>query len=205
MPRWPNLSKEKKYGSLGFTRIVGLDEAGRGPLAGPVVAAAAWLPAGFRNFGLRDSKLTGEKERERLFALIGRSGIVFSVGIVNQRDIDRINIYEASQLAMRKAVARLPFVPDMLLVDGMRLKGVPMEQERVVKGDLKVLSIAAASVVAKVVRDRIMARLHEALPQYNFARHKGYPTAEHVRLLEKHGVSYVHRRSYAPVARLLGN
>jgi len=203
MGHWPNLTREKKYCTAGCCRIVGLDEAGRGPLAGPVVAAAAWLPAGFRNFGIKDSKLLSEAERERLFALFGKSGIVFSVAIVNHRDIDRINIYEASQLAMRKAVKRLPFEPDMLLVDGMKLKGVSTAQERIVKGDRKVLSIAAASIAAKVTRDRIMRRIHEALPQYGFAKHKGYPTAEHVRLLKKHGVSYFHRRTFGPVRKIV--
>jgi len=200
----PGLSWENKYASLGFTKIVGLDEAGRGPLAGPVVAAAAFLPPNFRNFGIKDSKLLTEKERERLFDLFEKSGIVWAVGIVNHRDIDRINILEASHLAMRKAIGRLPFQPDVLLVDGMRLKGVKTQQERIVKGDRKVLSIAAASVAAKVTRDRIMRIFHEAVPQYNFTKHKGYCTREHVRLLKKHGACWCHRNSFEPVASLVG-
>lgn len=200
---FPTCLYERKYLAQGFKVIAGVDEAGRGPLAGPVVAAAAILPEGFRNFGLRDSKLLPEDVRDELYEKILESGILFGIGIVNHRVIDRINIYQATQLAMRKAISRLSRKPQVLLVDGMKLSGVGMVQEKVVKGDRKVLSIAAASVIAKVTRDRIMQKFDLIYPGYGLAKHKGYPTKSHCTCIRKNGLLPIHRKTYGPVLRVL--
>jgi ribonuclease HII len=200
---FPTFQYEQKFLDQGFALIAGVDEAGRGPLAGPVVAAAAILPEGFRNFGLRDSKLLSESMRDQLYSEILVSGILFGVGIVNHRVIDRINIYHATQLAMRKAISRLPIKPEVLLVDGMKISGVGMVQEKVVQGDRKVLSIAAASVIAKVTRDRIMRKFDLIYPGYGLAKHKGYPTKSHCECIGKMGLLPIHRRTFGPVLRVL--
>lgn len=197
----PDLSYEDRYRHLGT--VAGIDEAGRGPLAGPVVAAAAVLPPGFINFGITDSKLLSEKKREEFYSRIMEEGIITAVGIVNHQVIDQINILQATHLAMRKALSRLPVDVHILLIDGLKLPGVKQKQEKVIKGDQKVLSISVASIVAKVTRDRIMKCFDEIYPGYGFASHKGYPTKSHREAIKKLGVTSVHRRTFGPVAECL--
>jgi ribonuclease HII len=179
-----------------------VDEAGRGPLAGPVVAAAVILsqPLPECLTGLNDSKQLTESQRERFFAaLTEQLGIPFGVGIVTHEVIDEINIAQATHRAMRQALDALPVRPDHVLVDGRAVPQLPFPQTAIVSGDALSYSIAAASVIAKVTRDRMMCDLHEQFPQYNFAQHKGYGTAEHLALLQRHGPCPIHRRTFEPV------
>jgi ribonuclease HII len=183
--------------------VAGLDEAGRGPWAGPVVAAAVVLPrtAGF--VGLNDSKQVSEAERERLYAEIRARAVAVGIGLASEREIDRTNILEATRLAMQRAVRAMVPVPDFLLIDAVTLPGLTLPQRAVIKGDALCLSIAAASIIAKVTRDRLMADYHRAYPHYNFLAHKGYGTAEHLRLLKQHGPCAIHRLSFRPVQECL--
>ena len=183
----------------GFRRVAGVDEAGRGPLAGPVVAAAVILPRRCRLEGLRDSKLLSERQREHLYARLLTAAVDIGVGVVDAEVIDALNILEATRLAMVQAVHHLIPAPDYLLLDAIVLPGVAAEQRAVIKGDRLCRSIAAASIVAKVLRDRLMVRAHVRYPQYGFLAHKGYGTAEHLRQLERYGPCELHRRSFAPV------
>ena len=183
----------------GFRRVAGVDEAGRGPLAGPVVAAAVILPRRCRLEGLRDSKLLSERQREHLYAQLLTAAVDIGVGVVDAEVIDALNILEATRLAMVQAVRHLTPSPDYLLLDAVVLPGVAAEQRAVIKGDRLCRSIAAASIVAKVLRDRLMARAHVRYPQYGFLAHKGYGTAEHLRQLQRYGPCALHRRSFAPV------
>lgn len=185
--------------SRGYRHIAGLDEAGRGPLAGPVVAAAVLLPRRCRLPGLNDSKQIVESDRVRLFAEIVRRATGVGIGAATEAEIDRLNILQASRLAMRRALMALPVRPDFLLLDAVTLSGLSIPQRPIIKGDGLSSSIAAASIVAKVTRDRLMVEYHRWYPQYNFAEHKGYGTPEHLRLLREHGPCAIHRRSFAPV------
>lgn len=187
----------------GYRHIAGLDEAGRGPLAGPVVAAAVILPRRCNLRGLNDSKQVGESERVRLFAEIVRRAIGIGIGASAEREIDRLNILQATRLAMWRALQALPLQPDFLLLDAVTLSGLPIPQRSIIKGDELSRSIAAASIVAKVTRDRLMVEYHRWYPQYKFADHKGYGTPEHLRLLQEHGPCSIHRCSYAPVQLFL--
>jgi ribonuclease HII len=187
----------------GYSLIAGLDEAGRGPLAGPVVAAAVMLPEGLLIPGVNDSKQVPEPERERLFEVIRQQAVSYGIGIVDERTIDDVNIYQATIIAMEKAVACLNPRPDYLLLDAITLPRVSIPQKPIIKGDCRSNSIAAASILAKVTRDRLMLELHEKYPQYHFHKHKGYCTKEHLSLLREHGPCDAHRRSFAPVAELL--
>lgn len=187
----------------GYRRIAGLDEAGRGPLAGPVVAAAVILPRRCMLAGLDDSKQIDESDRVRLFAEIVRRAIGIGIGSANEAEIDRFNILEATRLAMRRALQALPLVPDFLLLDALTLPGLSVRQRPIIKGDGLSCSIAAASIIAKVTRDRLMIEYHRWYPQYNFAEHKGYSTPQHLRLLREHGPCAIHRCTYAPVQHLL--
>lgn len=181
----------------GFTCIAGVDEAGRGPLAGPVVAAAVAFPEGYRNDRIKDSKKLSPKKRETLFFTITAEADSYAVGIASHIEVDLYNIHQASLLAMGRAVRLLEKPPDCLLVDGrFTIPGLNIEQVPVKSGDESVLSIAAASVVAKVTRDVIMERYHDDFPQYNFAGHKGYPTREHLLAIEKHGPCLIHRKTF---------
>lgn len=186
----------------GFRIIAGTDEAGRGPLAGPVVAACVILPDDFRIPGINDSKMISEKKRDELFIQIMNSAYV-GVGIIPEAIIDEINIYQASRLAMKTAFHRLPILPEFLLIDGKMKLDVPCKSKSIVKGDRKSASIAAASIIAKVTRDRLMRHYHEQFPEYEFDRHKGYPTALHRKLLKIHGPSPIHRESFGPVKDLM--
>jgi len=170
-----------------------------GPLAGPVVAAAVVLLPGVRLRGLRDSKKLSRSERERLAREVRSASAGAAIGVASPREIDRINIYQAGLLAMRRAVAKLVPPPDLLLIDARRLADLPIAQRSIVKGDASVGSIAAASIVAKVERDRRMLELARRYPGYGFERHKGYPTEDHLRALAERGPTPSHRRSFAPV------
>jgi ribonuclease HII len=187
----------------GFTNIAGLDEAGRGPLAGPVVAAAVVLPQGLLIPGVNDSKKVPEPERERLFDVIRQQAVCFGIGIVDERTIDDVNIFQATIIAMKRALAKLAPQPDYLLLDAITLPGIPIPQKPIIKGDCRSHSIAAASILAKVTRDRLMLELHEKYPRYNFHKHKGYATREHISLLYEHGPCCAHRKSFSPVSEML--
>lgn len=180
--------------------VAGVDEAGRGPLAGPVVAAAVILDEEQPIAGLADSKKLSAAQRERLFDEIRAKALCCSVAQASVAEIDRINILQATLLAMRRAVDGLRLKPAKVLVDGNRLPTLDVLAEAIVKGDDKVPSISAASILAKVTRDRLLLALHEQYPQYGFAAHKGYGTAVHLRALQEHGALPEHRRSFAPVA-----
>ena len=183
--------------------VAGVDEAGRGPLAGPVVAAAVILDDQQPIVGLADSKALTAARRERLFDEIRAKALCCSVAEASVEEIDRLNILQATLLAMRRAVQGLRLKPTLALVDGNRLPRLDMPAEAIVKGDARVAAISAASILAKVTRDRWCAELHAQYPQYGFAGHKGYGTAEHLAALQAHGACPQHRRSFAPVARAL--
>ncbi|MGL5163333.1 MAG: ribonuclease HII [Plesiomonas shigelloides] len=184
--------------------IAGVDEVGRGPLVGAVVTAAVILDPARPIVGLADSKKLSEKKRLALFEEIKEKALAWSLGRAEPHEIDELNILHATMLAMQRAVAGLPITPEFVLIDGNRCPALPMPAQAVVKGDSKVAEISAASILAKVTRDREMAELDAQYPQYGFAKHKGYPTADHLRLLAEHGAIAEHRRSFAPVKRALG-
>lgn len=196
---------ETKMHARGYHALCGVDEVGRGPLAGPVVAAALILPVDAIIHGLDDSKKLSPLRREDVFEQIVHLGLICAVGIIDHETIDRVNIHKASLMAMRKAVMDLKAAPDIVLVDGnAAIPGISQPQYTIVGGDRHCRSIAAASVVAKVTRDRIMDRYEALFPSFSFATHKGYPTAAHRRELKEHGPCEIHRRSYRPVAEALG-
>ena len=189
-------SLEKSLIPSGVTIVCGLDEAGRGPLAGPVYAGAVILPEGYCPEGLNDSKKLSEKKRDELFQVITENAVSWSFGIATPEEIDEINILNASMLAMRRAVEGLSVAPEFLLVDGNITRGFSQPAVAVVHGDARSPSIAAASIIAKVLRDREMEDLAKQYPQYGFDRHKGYPTAAHYRAIEEFGVLPIHRKSF---------
>ncbi len=182
--------------SKGYTAICGVDEAGRGPLAGPVFAAAVILPENCVIEGLNDSKKLTEKKREALFDVIKEKAVSYCIASVDEKVIDEINILQATYLAMKKAVEGLDVPADYALIDGNRMPPIEIDGETVVKGDAKSPSIAAASILAKVSRDRFMLELDEKYPQYKFSQHKGYGTKLHYEMLTEHGVSDCHRMSF---------
>lgn len=190
------------YGA-GYARVAGVDEAGRGPLAGPVVAAAVILPPYRRFSAIRDSKLVPAAERETLYRQIRKHALAIGIAACPARVIDRVNILEATRLAMARAVARLKPPPDAVLVDGWRLPALQVDQWPIVDGDRDSVSIAAASLVAKVIRDAIMRRLERLYPGYGFANHKGYGTREHLACIARLGVTPAHRYSFEPVRQAL--
>ena len=197
----PNYSVESQFSGP----VCGVDEAGRGPLAGPVVAAAVILPPESLPNGLNDSKVLSLARRELLLnEMIARDDIFVSLGIAEPEEIDRLNILHASMIAMRRAVTGLPMRPEMALIDGNRLPpDMPCPAQAIVKGDAKSLSIAAASIAAKVIRDRLMVEADQRFPGYGLAGHKGYPTKAHKAALQELGASPIHRRSFKPVADAL--
>ncbi len=174
----------------------GIDEAGRGPIAGPVVAAAAILPENFNLTGVDDSKKVSPVRREKLFESFSRNGVEYAVGMADAREIDEINILCATIKAMERAVAALRTSPGFLLIDGNKETHLSIKQRPIIGGDSKCMSIAVASIVAKVTRDRMMKELHKNYPAYNFSKHKGYPTAEHRNLIERYGLCPEHRKSF---------
>lgn len=198
----PDFTIETQLAADGHTVIAGVDEAGRGPLAGPVVAAAAILPNGFEAPGLDDSKKLSHKKREALYQCItaADSGVVWASARVEPREIDEINILRATYQAMARAALALGAEPDIAIIDGKPVKGFPYPHLAVVKGDSKSLSVAAASIIAKVERDRIMVAYADEFPQYSFERHKGYGTIIHLAALAEYGPCPIHRHSFAPVA-----
>jgi ribonuclease HII len=187
----------------GHRLLAGLDEAGRGPLAGPVVAAAVILPAGRRYDGLTDSKLLRPAQREHWFDRIREEAVAYAVASVSEQDIDRVNILVASRMAMENALLGLSVVPGYLLIDGIVPLQTALPQKCIKQGDRKSLSIAAASVLAKVTRDRLMDGFHERYPQYNFRRNKGYGTREHLEALRLNGCCPLHRRTFRGVREVI--
>lgn len=192
----PSFEYEEKHYKEGFSAVCGCDEAGRGPLCGPVVAAAVILPRGLVIEGLDDSKKLTEKKREKLFDIIKERAVAYAIAEASPAEIDEINILNASMLAMRRAVEALSVKADFALIDGNTSRGFEIPTETVVKGDSKSYSIAAASILAKVTRDRACEELDAAYPEYNIAKHKGYPTKEHMEAVKKYGPSPIHRRTF---------
>ena len=196
------LRHERKAHADGFKVIAGVDEVGRGPLAGPVVASAVILPAGFASAEINDSKLLSDARRRKLLPFIIAAADV-GIGVVSVEQIDRINILRANELAIKFAIEDLDGVPDVVLIDGKPARGLNVRQRAIVKGDRLSLSIAAASIVAKVTRDQMMLEFDRKYPHYEFAKNKGYGTLEHMASIKEFGVSPIHRRSFAPVAERL--
>ena len=192
----PSYEYEKAAIDSGFTVVCGIDEAGRGPLAGPVFAAAVVLPLDCEIEGLNDSKKLTEKKREALFDVIIEKAVAYSVASSSEKEIDEINILQATFLAMRRAYEGLGIVPDMALIDGNKKPGLPCTEETVVKGDAKSMSIAAASILAKVSRDRYMLEMAKLYPEYQFEKHKGYGTALHYEKIREFGPSEIHRMPF---------
>lgn len=192
----PDYSYEAIALENGYTVVAGTDEAGRGPLAGPVCAAAVILPQGLIIEGLNDSKKISEKKREKLYDVILENAISYGIAFATHEEIDEINILNASQLAMRRAVAMLTPQPDLVLVDGNIARNFPMDAQPIVKGDSLSMSIAAASILAKVTRDRYCEEMDRAYPEYHFAAHKGYPTKEHMDLVRALGPCPIHRKTF---------
>ena len=187
----------------GYRCVAGLDEAGRGPLAGPVVAAAVILPTRCRLVGVDDSKQVSGSERARLYEVIVERARAVGVGVATEQEIDCLNILEATRLAMHRALASLALPPDCLLIDALALSNLSIPSRSIIKGDILSISIAAASIVAKVTRDRMMVAYHLVYPDYNFLSHKGYGTEEHLQRLAQYGPCAIHRRTFAPVAQCL--
>ncbi len=203
LPTQPMDYFEKMYYRRGYRRIAGVDEVGRGPLAGPVVAAAVVLPKDGIQEKLFDSKKIPSKKREQLYQTIFAEAEGIGIGIIGQEEIDHLNILEATLKAMALAIGKLSTPPDFILIDGTQGLRLPIPQKPIRKGDQLCNSIAAASIIAKVTRDRMMMECHQKYPQYNFARHKGYGTKEHQRAIEKFGVCELHRKSFRGVKEYL--
>lgn len=199
----PDMAEEQSAHTEGFTRVCGIDEAGRGPLAGPVVAAAVILPEGFTLPGLNNSKKLTAKKREALYeALIKDDSVQKSIAQATVEEIDELNILKATHLAMRRAAEGLAGGVDFCLIDGLPVPGFPIPSRSIVKGDARCLSIAAASILAKVWRDHYMQELHRQFPEYGFDRHAGYGTKAHMQAIREHGATIHHRRTFAPVTQL---
>ena len=202
---YPSLTEERKLWRAGFVRVAGLDEAGRGALAGPVVAGAVILPVNSKQEGLwaevQDSKLLSPARREALAARIQAQAAAWSLGEASAAEIDASGIAPATRLAMRRAVQALSPPPDHLLIDWVQLKSLNLPQQSFTKGDLRIVSIAAASILAKVHRDRLLCHLHENYPAYGFHSHKGYAVPSHLAAIERFGPCPAHRRSFAPIRR----
>ena len=195
------LDKEREFYSDSVQYIVGVDEAGRGPLAGPVCAAAVLFPKDFECEEINDSKQLTAKKREDLFRFVEEHALGFGIAMVSASDIDRLNIYEATKVAMMHAISEIRHPADLILTDAMPLKGLPAPVIPIIKGDAKCLNIAAASILAKVTRDRYMVQLEQTYPMFSFSKHKGYGTKAHMDELSEHGpIEGVHRKSFAPVA-----
>ena len=196
------LSYEKELYKQGFTLIAGVDEVGRGPLAGPVVAAAVILPQNCKIKGLNDSKKIPKKKHLEIFQAVQDQALSIGIGIMDNHVIDKVNIYEATKLAMKEAVSQLEPQPEHLLIDAMKLE-LPISQTSIIKGDANSLSIAAASIVAKVARDKIMANYDQEFPGYDFGQNAGYGTAKHLEGIDKHGITPIHRTSFEPIKTIV--
>ncbi len=204
----PNLKEEKILWRAGFKYVAGLDEVGRGPLAGPVVAACVMLNDKSKTLkcfkGINDSKKLSEKKREDFYKILTDcKNVKWGIGIVSEKVIDKINILEATKMAMQLAIKDLGFNADFLLLDGNFKIKSDVPQKSIIKGDQRVISISAASIIAKVTRDKIMEKYDKKYPQYGFGRHKGYPTEFHIKMLQKYGACPIHRKSFRPVTELL--
>lgn len=193
---------ERKYRKQGFHLIAGIDEVGRGPLAGPVVAAAVILPEDFYLPGIDDSKKVSEKKREEYAKIIEKQAISISISMIDPSEIDVINIYEATKKAMLLSIAKLAPKPDFLLIDAMKLE-TPFPTESIIKGDAKSVTIAAASIVAKVTRDRLMKKMGSIYPGYLFEQNMGYGTKDHLDAIENYGITPLHRKSFAPIKEMI--
>ena len=191
---------ENELYDKGINYIAGVDEVGRGPLIGPVVTACVILPRDFKCDGLTDSKKLSEKKREEYFDYIMEHALSVSVGMMSEKVIDEVNIYEATKLAMYEAINNSKIRPEHVLIDAMKLENLDMPSTSIIKGDAKSISIAAASVIAKVTRDRMMVELDLKYPMYGFKKHKGYPTKQHVEAIEKYGILDNHRKTFKPVS-----
>ena len=204
-----NLDKEQELFQNGYRFIGGVDEAGRGPLAGPVVAACVVVDKTFVISGpelelVRDSKKLSAKQREKIFAVIKSQATAVAIGVVDHKMIDKINILQATFSAMKKAIDQMAIAPDYILVDGgLKIPQLKFPQEAIKEGDAKIFCIAAASIIAKVSRDYLMAELDKKYPDYNFAQHKGYGTKLHLAKILEHGPSPVHRRSFSPIKEMV--
>ena len=192
------LQYEKELYEKGIELIAGVDEVGRGPLIGPVVAAAVILPKNYKLDGLNDSKKLSEKKRDEFYKIINRDALSIGVGIIDEKVIDEVNIYEATKLAMKDAINSLNIKPSHVLIDAMPLE-IDTPTTSIIKGDAKSLSIAAASVIAKVTRDKMMYELDNKYPMYGFGSHKGYPTKKHLEALKEYGLIEGYRKTYAPI------
>ena len=197
------LKYERDLYKNNITLIAGVDEAGRGPLCGPVVAAAVILPKNYELEGLNDSKQLSEKKREEYFEILHKKALAIGVGIVSPQEIDEINILEASRKAMYIALENLNIKPEYILSDAMSLNDIDIPSRPIIHGDALSLSIAAASVIAKVTRDHIMYEMDKKYPEYNLKKHKGYPTKEHLELIKKYGIMEEYRMSYKPVQKVV--
>ncbi len=193
---------ERELIKKGITLIGGIDEVGRGPLVGPVVAACVILPLNYELEGLTDSKKLSEKKREQFYEILKKEALSIGVGIVSAEKIDEVNIYEATKLAMQDAIKNCALKPEYLLIDAMKLD-TSIPSNSIIKGDSKSLSIAAASVIAKVTRDRMLIELDKKYPMYDFKHNKGYPTKKHLEAINQFGIIDLHRKSYAPVKEYL--
>lgn len=196
------LSYEKELYVQGIKLIAGVDEVGRGPLAGPVVAAAVILPKNCKIKGLNDSKKIPKKKHEEIFQAVKDNALAIGIGIMDNHVIDKVNIYEATKLAMKEAISQLEPQPEHLLIDAMKLE-LPISQTSIIKGDANSLSIAAASIVAKVARDKIMANYDQEFPSYDFGQNAGYGTAKHLEGIDKHGITPIHRTSFEPIKTIV--
>lgn len=190
---------EKELLNSGIEYIAGVDEVGRGPLVGPVVTACVILPKDFYLEGLTDSKKLSEKKRECFYDYIMEHAISVSIGLMDEKVIDKVNIYEATKLAMYEAIRNSKVRPEHILIDAMKLEKLEIPSTSIIKGDAKSISIAAASVIAKVTRDRMMIDLDKKYPMYGFAKHKGYPTKAHVEAIQRYGIIDEHRKTFRPV------
>jgi len=204
--KYPNFCEERKLWKKGYKKVACLDEAGRGPLCGPVVACTVMVKKfsifNFQFLKLRDSKKLSPKRREEFYKILtSHPAIEWGIGKVSEKVIDKINILEATKLAMKKAVKKLKRKPDFLILDGKMELDLSISQKSIVKADEKVFSCAAASIIAKVNRDRIMLRYHKKYPQYGFDKHKGYPTRRHRRMLKKYGPCKIYRKSFKPLKK----
>ena len=199
-----NLAYEKRLYKEGISLIAGVDEVGRGPLVGPVVVAACILPKNYKLDGLTDSKKLSEKKREEFYEIIKKDAISYSFGIVDNNEIDKINILEATKKAMKMAIEGLSVKPEHVLIDAVKLD-IDIPSTSIIKGDIVSLSISAASVLAKVERDRMMIELDKKHPEYNFKSNKGYPTKDHLEAIKKYGILKEHRKSYGPVRDYINN
>lgn len=197
-----NYKYERELREKGLTLIAGVDEVGRGPLVGPVVAACCILPEEFHLDGLTDSKKLSEKKRDYFFEEIKKRAISYGIGIIDEKKIDEVNIYEATKLAMKEAINNMDVKPEHILIDAMPLE-LDIPTTSIIKGDLKSITISAASVLAKVTRDRMLVELDEKYPMYDFKSNKGYPTKKHLAAIAEYGIIDEHRRSYGPVKNYL--